>query len=407
VAAFLLVVGVSQSAFGQTVSVELSLERNEFRQGTAVSLKYTVTNTESRPVAVLKWNTPLEGDLVGNPFVILQNGAERRFSGVMAMRFNPVASDWTLIPAKGSVSATVDLASAYDLTAAGDYQVRLRHGFHHVAFDAIPRLKRKALRSRDVRSNTVTFRMLDAGTPATLPAPPKPSASMGEPPSISSFVGCSTDQQNSLGVAYAALGPAALKVSSTVAAWNCTSWGQSNAATTFLGTCTPEGLQLVQRVTSTITTRSQGTVVLDCTGTNTCSPSKRSNCTNPSAGAFTCGNGTNTIYVCPNVFFGLPQTGALDSQETVIYHEMSHWAGTSDKDYDCQSCVNTASSNPMQAQNNASNYMYFAIFQATGDSPSCGVEHLAAFAGLLVLLVQLTGRTIVRRKALARVQAGR
>ena len=102
----------------------------------------------------------------------------------------------------------------------------------------------------------MTFRMLDAGIPS---APPKPPASMSEPPSISSFVGCSAAQQSSLNAAYGQMAPTALNVSSTVAGWNCTSWGQSSAATTFLGACTPTGLQTVQRVTSTITSRSQGT----------------------------------------------------------------------------------------------------------------------------------------------------
>jgi peptidyl-Lys metalloendopeptidase len=396
--ALLLLIGLPRLTFGQNVSVELSLERTEYRQGTAVPVKYTVTNRESRPVAVLKWNTPLDG-LTGDPFIVLHDGSERRFSGVMVLRADPIASDWVVIPPNGSVNATVDLAPAYDLTAAGNYEIRQRHGFQHIAFDRIPRIKLKALRRRDVRSNTVTFRMLD-GAP---PPPDTVSAKSGSPTAISSFVGCSGDQQSSLNNAFGAMVPEASTVSSAVAGWSCTSWAQSSAAQTFLGACTATGLANAQRITSTITNRAAGSVILDCTATNTCAGSD-SACQKTNVIAFTClGGGNSTIYACPALFFGYPQVNALDSQETILYHELSHWAYTRDYAYGCQNCVDLAKNNPAEAQNNASSYMYFAIFQANGGTPSCGVEHLAALAGLLVLLVQVTGRKVLRTKTMVRL----
>jgi hypothetical protein len=168
VIALLLAIVLPGRAAAQNVSIELALEASEYRQGNAVTLKYTVTNHEARPVAVLKWNTPLDG-LTGDPFVVLHDGAERRFSGIMALRADPTPSDWVPIPPNGSVNGTVNLASAYDLTAPGEYQIRVRHGFQHIAFGSIPRLKLKALRRRDARSNTVTLRMLDAGPPPAAP----------------------------------------------------------------------------------------------------------------------------------------------------------------------------------------------------------------------------------------------
>jgi peptidyl-Lys metalloendopeptidase len=400
VIASLLVVALPGLAAGQNVTIELSVAPTEFRQGAGVPLKYTVTNHESRQVSVLKWNTPLEG-LNGDPLVVLHDGAERRFSGVMVLHSDPIASDWAVIAPNASVSATINVQSVYDLTAAGEYQIRARGGFHHVAFGGVPRLKLKALRRRDVPSNTLTVRMLDGGPPpAAVAAAAPPSA-----PAISSFVGCSASQQSSLNNAFGAMVPEASKVSTAVAGWTCTSWGQSQPAQTFLGACSASGLTSAQYVTSTITSRSGGTVILDCTGTNSCSGA--SACSQGNVIAFTCiGGGNSTVYACPGLFFGYPPVNELDSQETILYHELSHWAYTRDYAYGCANCVNLAKSNPGQAQNSASNYMYFAIFQANGGTPSCGVENLAAFAGLLVLLVQVTGRRIVRKKALARTHAG-
>jgi hypothetical protein len=360
----LFLAGAPRKALGQDVTISLSFAGSEYRQGGAVPLKYTVTNRESRPVAVLKWNTPLEG-LIGNPLVVRHDGAERNFFGAMVLRTDPITSDWAVIPPKGSVSATVDVASAYDLSAPGEYQVQARQGFQHVEFDAIPKITRKALRRREARSNTVAFRMLDGGPAPGIPMTPPGAAAI-------SFNGCDGDQQSSLTKAFTAMSTEASKVSSDVAGWrDCTAWLGSKPATVFLGTCAAGSVAKAQYVTSTINDRGPS-AILDCTGTTTCAGGA-SHCAQGNVLAFTClGGYKSTIYVCPKLFFGLPVVNELDSQQTALYHELSHWANTLDYAYGCKACADLASSKPVEAQNNASSYMYFAIFQSTGNNPSCG-----------------------------------
>lgn len=391
-AAPLLFAAVPGACLAQNLSIELSLERESYRQADTVQIRYTVTNHESRPVAILKWNTPLEG-LIGDPFIVLLDGQERKFRGAMASRTDPVASNWALLPPNGSLSASIDLAGAYDLTAAGAYEIRARHGFHHVAFDKIPNLRVKALQGREVRSNTVRLRMLDrrVAPEAALTGPSGQGA-------ISSFVGCTAPQQTSLNTAFGAMSTKAVTVTSTVGGWTCSDWDQSAAAKTMFGApCTAAGLTKVQGVTSTVSTRAAGTVILDCSGTNTCS-GPTSFCQTAGVVAFTCLGGANsTVYACPLVFFNYPPVNQLDSQETILYHELSHWAMTADTVYGCKGCASLAAGDSTAAQNNASNYMYFAAFLTNGGAVSCGVEHLAGAAALLGLLVLVTGRRIARR----------
>jgi len=394
--ALLLVTGVPRTVLAQNLTIRLSLARAEYKPGDAVPIEYSVTNNESKAVAVLKWNTPLEG-LVGDPFAVNHEGTAQTFFGVMLLRTDPIASDWVTIPAKGTVSATVNLASAYDLSPAGAYQVLVRQGFQHVAFGAPPRIAIKALRRRDVQSNTVAFRMLESGKP-----PPGTMRTPGGTAAVS-FSGCDANQQSSATTASSAMQTEAAKVSTAVASWStCADW--SKAASTFLGACGGTSLDMAKNVTSTITRRGP-TEILDCSGTRSCAPLP-SNCATPNVVAFTCmGGGNNTIYLC-SIFFGLPVVNELDSQQTALYHELSHWAYTQDNAYGCKNCAELAKTDPAKAQNNASSYMYFAIFQSTGKDPSCGCSvsrvgsstHESAWALVMLVTVGL-GWRMRRREA--------
>ncbi|HEY5959548.1 MAG TPA: M35 family metallo-endopeptidase, partial [Polyangiaceae bacterium] len=399
--ALLLVMGVPRTVLGQNLTIKLSLALAEYKPGDAVPIEYSVTNNESKAVAVLKWNTPLEG-LIGDPFAVNHEGTAQPFFGVMLLRTDPIASDWVTIPAKGTVSATVNLASAYDLSPAGAYQVLVRHGFQHVAFGSPPRIAIKALRRRDLQSNTVAFRMLESGKP-----PPRPMQTPGGAAAVS-FSGCNSDQQAALTKASSAMQTEATKVSVDVANWPaCANWSKS--ATSFLGACNDTGLAVAKSVTSTITRRGP-TEILDCSGTRSCAPLP-SNCTKPNVLAFTCLGGPNsTIYLCSS-FFSMPVENEIDSQQTALYHELSHWAYTQDYAYGCKNCADLAGNNPSQAQNNASSFMYFAIFQATGKDPSCGCSvsrvtsstNKSAWAFAMLAAVALSSR-IRRRDAPAKTR---
>jgi peptidyl-Lys metalloendopeptidase len=65
------------------------------------------------------------------------------------------------------------------------------------------------------------------------------------------------------------------------------------------------------------------------------------------------------IYVC-NYFWSAPQNGAADSQAGTFIHELSHFYGTGDYAYGQGACQTLAASDPITARANADNYEYFA-----------------------------------------------
>jgi peptidyl-Lys metalloendopeptidase len=71
---------------------------------------------------VLKWFTPLEG-LGGEIFRVRRDGHPIPYVGPLAARGDPTPEAYVHLEAGASVSATVDLAEAYDLSNAGEYTI--------------------------------------------------------------------------------------------------------------------------------------------------------------------------------------------------------------------------------------------------------------------------------------------
>jgi hypothetical protein len=96
-----------------------------YRSGEPVSIRFELTNNSSRPVAVLLWNTPFEG-LMGKAFDVFCNGQEMTYQGPMAKRGAPSARNYAIIEAHATITATLDLATAYALPAQGQCVVSFR-----------------------------------------------------------------------------------------------------------------------------------------------------------------------------------------------------------------------------------------------------------------------------------------
>jgi hypothetical protein len=93
--------------------------------GAVVNVRFTLTNTSSEGLYVLKWFTPLEG-LAGDIFRVQRDGVDLAYRGKLIKRGPPIAEDYVWIDAGGSVSAEVDLAQGYDLSKAGQYTLQFR-----------------------------------------------------------------------------------------------------------------------------------------------------------------------------------------------------------------------------------------------------------------------------------------
>ena len=91
--------------------------------GEAVPVKFTLTNTLSEGLYVLRWFTPLEG-LAGDIFRVRRDGLHLPYHGILVKRAPPTAEDYVWLDAGGSISAEVDLAEGYDFSQPGQYTVQ-------------------------------------------------------------------------------------------------------------------------------------------------------------------------------------------------------------------------------------------------------------------------------------------
>lgn len=101
--------------------------------GEAVNLGFTLTNNADTSLYVLKWFTPLEG-LGGEIFCVERDGQVVPYKGPLASRTVPTPEAYVLLDAGESLSAEVDLATAYDFSKAGEYTIEfLSPSISHVA----------------------------------------------------------------------------------------------------------------------------------------------------------------------------------------------------------------------------------------------------------------------------------
>ncbi len=90
--------------------------------GDSVELEFTLINNSEGGLYVFKWYTPLEG-LGGEIFRVERDGQSIPYEGPLAMRGDPTPDAYVFLDSGASVSATVDLAAAYDFSKPDEYTI--------------------------------------------------------------------------------------------------------------------------------------------------------------------------------------------------------------------------------------------------------------------------------------------
>jgi peptidyl-Lys metalloendopeptidase len=103
--------------------------------GGPAAVRFRLTNRTAAPLWVLRWNTPFEG-WRGTIFSVSFRGTELSYQGPMVKRGDPGREEYLEIPARESVSATVDLAEVYEIETPGEYRVNVEGALQDVANDA-------------------------------------------------------------------------------------------------------------------------------------------------------------------------------------------------------------------------------------------------------------------------------
>ena len=123
--AALLVSTTAASAGALSLSSEIQADKTSLGASEDVFVRFTLRNDSNKDLYVLSWQTPLRG-ITENIFDVRRDGKAVDYVGRLYKWATPTAEDFVRIPAGGSVSARVELSSAYDITRSGEYSIQYR-----------------------------------------------------------------------------------------------------------------------------------------------------------------------------------------------------------------------------------------------------------------------------------------
>jgi len=316
--------------------------------GSKLDLTFSLKNTLTTPVTVLKWNTPFDDAslvLKANFLNIETNGHQALYTGILAKR-DAVPEDFLTIYPGETVSTSIDVLKGYGFQAAGAWNIKLDTylnwavGFH---------TELDGLTADHIVSRSVS---VDVKSHSTLPdffTPAAPGLLGG-----ASTINCDASQTSTISTA----DKNAQTMSSS--ARNNAKCGDGYYATWF-GTCTTQNQQTVsgnqQKIFDGL---ANAAYLVDCKG---------SSCSASTYAYVYPSDAKRNIYVC-GAFWNAGGNCKYDSQRGTLIHEMSHFstvAGTSDIQYGTSGCKNLAQSKPADAIRNADSYEYF------NEASQCGL----------------------------------
>ena len=114
------------------VAVSLSVGTSALSAKDDLRVTVTLTNVSGHTVKLLKWHTPVDG-LEEPLFAVTRDGVAVDYIGMHAKRAAPTEADYVKLAAGESLTRTVSLAGAYDLSVTGSYSVSFAGDEHEGA----------------------------------------------------------------------------------------------------------------------------------------------------------------------------------------------------------------------------------------------------------------------------------
>jgi peptidyl-Lys metalloendopeptidase len=349
----------------------------EVARGLPVSVQFTLANRTDEELLVLDWFTPLEG-VAGDIFRVERDGEPVAYRGILVKRGIPHPDEYVSIAPGESVSAEVDLAESYDLSAPGSYTIEfLSPAVSHVVSKEAPKAKRlRELAPEEIPSRPVTVRIVDSGEGAEEPVPPPLSAddsAAAEEAKKISYDDCTTSQQDTVKSA-----DVAATFKSPVVYHYYEQLSVANRQTDALykkwfGAYDEDRYAKVlsnwQKIQNCFL---NGDITYNCQGP-LCQPSYI---------AYVFAVPPLEVFLCQQ-FWNMPEEGT-DTKYGTLIHEFSHeCAGTKDHTYGYTNCQNLATNDPDKAIENADNYQFFAEeYTKCPGSPHMKLTLLAVAGGL-------------------------
>jgi peptidyl-Lys metalloendopeptidase len=316
--------------------VRVAAPQNVLSGDVNVEVSVSVTNTTRNALNVLRWELPSSRH-DNAVFDVQRDGVSVAYTGRLVKRGAPTPADYVLIQPGETLSYTVELTSAYDMT---------RNGTYSVAFNSNGQRDAGAV----LRSEPVSLWLMSRSGRGAVPSAAEVMAAAGGNSLVPTYQGCSATQQGQLATATTdALTYAGAALSymgaQKYATQRFNKWfgpGTRSSWNTILNNFT--------KIQDAFATKQ---INYDC---STCPAGP-----NASAYAYVFANQPYTIYLC-NAFWPAPALGT-DSKAGTLIHEMSHFtvvAGTGDFAYGQTNAAALAISNPGNAIRNADSHEYFA-----------------------------------------------
>jgi peptidyl-Lys metalloendopeptidase len=328
----------------------------KYKSHDEIQVTFQLRNDGDEGAHVLKWYTPLEG-LFSDCLEVRRDGQKVDYDGPLAKRGKPGPDDYVFISPGEAVQAVVSLASAYQVSEPGRYEVRATV----VVNDVIPatRSTRVELAALDARP-TVLIGLESAPTTFVVEKGENRRMTLGEearlrvtlakfsaiPPGLQAalvpgFVGGDQEARDAVLASHnAALNLAQNSLTSLANDAHYTEWFGA-----FTDAREAKAKDTYNKVVNGLTTK---TLTYNLTG-NGCQASWY---------AYT-HKGDDTVWMCAQYWDAPPE--GTDSKAGTVVHELTHaMAGTDDLGYGQQKARALAAKNPDNALQNADNYEYFA-----------------------------------------------
>jgi peptidyl-Lys metalloendopeptidase len=316
----------------QTSVSELTATLRNTNSPTTLSL--ALQNTYSFPVAILRYNLPLDRFGGEDNFRVILDGQAVQYIGAKVKYADPSHEDYVILNTNETITTPVNLHNLYDFTTPGNYKVQFQYYVvdfvNEDNFYSLPRSRKNFTPSEIVISNPVSIT-------TTVPYPQE---------QFLTPYPCSSSERNIMLDA-----ATSLRTTMITRAQSVINAGDSPSYREWFGTFTSGRWQIAEEVIRLI--QGNNIVAYAC-----------DDMANVYAYVYP-SDTTHTIYCC-SVFWQSDKIGGFDTQAGTLLHELSHFnniGATDDHTYGTTNCRNLARSNPALAVNNADSFEYFGETQ--------------------------------------------
>jgi hypothetical protein len=128
-------------------------------KGNPIIITFTLENLSNQDLWVLTWYTPLEG-IKGEIFKIVCNGEEIPYEGRLVKRGLPTKDNYMSIGSRKSISAEVDLSTAYTFPTCNECIVSFNGMIYDVqkTYEFLPKKEHKPFK---IMGNSVSFSIVN------------------------------------------------------------------------------------------------------------------------------------------------------------------------------------------------------------------------------------------------------